>query len=152
MPSTQITITGNLTDAPDLRFTPSGAPVATFTVAVNERYRDNSGTWQDGETSFHRVNAWRELAEHATESLGKGDRVIVTGTLRQRNYENKDGDKRTVWEVRAAAIGADLTRAVVKITRVKRNGVPLPEDPWASAPAPTGADDNSEGFSGEPPF
>jgi single-strand DNA-binding protein len=139
MPATQITVTGNLTGDPNLMFTPSGAPVATFTVAVNERYRDSNSKWQDGATSFHRITAWRALAEHAAESLGKGDRVMVSGTLRQRSYETKEGEKRTVWEVHAAAIGAELTRATVKITRIKRDTVPLPEDPWASEQKPADA-------------
>jgi single-strand DNA-binding protein len=148
MPATQITIIGNLTAEPELHFTPSGSPVVTFTVASNERYRDNSGEWQDGPVSFHRVNAWRTLAEHAAESLAKGTRVIVSGTLRQRAYETEprgDGDtgKRSVWEIRAAEIGAALSYATAKVTKARHDSVPPPEDPYA--------DDNG-GYSVEPPF
>jgi single-strand DNA-binding protein len=146
--STPITVIGNLTTDPELHFTGGGAPVATFTVACNERYRDDSGAWQDGPTSFHRINAWRELAEHAAESLTKGARVVVAGTLRQRTYEPKDkapGDsgKRTVWEIRASEIGAALSYATVQVTKVRRDSVPLPDDPYAS--------DNG-GYSDKPPF
>ena len=148
MPATTITIIGNLTADPELRFTPNGAPVATFTVASNERYRDDSGQWQDGPTSFHRVNAWRELAEHAAESLTKGTRVIVSGALRQRTYEtepkgNGDNGKRTVWEVRASEIGAALSYATAEVKKVKRDSVPLPDDPYANG---------DHGYSDEPPF
>jgi single-strand DNA-binding protein len=133
----QITVIGNLTENPDLRYTNSGTAVVTMTVAVNERYRDNgSGEWKDGPTSFCRVNAWRDLADHAAESLAKGDRVMVYGTLRQRSYDveptgPKDSGKRQVWEVQATEIGAALRYAKVAISKVKRDSVPVPEDPWA---------------------
>lgn len=156
MPSTPITITGNLTAEPSLTFTNSGAPVANMTVAVNERYRDNNGKWQDGVTSFFSVNAWQQLAENAAESLNKGDRVIVTGTIRQRSYETTpknpdDSGKRTVWEIRASGIGADLSYANVRISKVSR-GAPPPEDPWASNTAPGNAEDGNHGYTDEPPF
>lgn len=152
MSAITITITGNLTGDPEMRFTPNGTQVATFTVAANERYRDNSGQWQDGPTSFLKVHAWRDLADHAAESLHKGDRVIVTGQLRQRSYEvepqhAKDNGKRSVFEVSATEIGAALRYATAKISKVKRDGSPVPEDPWsASAPVPDGPADD------EPPF
>lgn len=146
MTAINVTVSGNLTADPELTFTASGRPVARLTVASNERYRDESGAWQDGTTSFVRVNAWGHLAEHSAESLGKGDRVIVSGTLRQRDYETTAGEKRTVWEVTASEIGAALTYATVKIARAKRDGVPVPEDPWArSGPSAPAAED-------EPPF
>jgi single-strand DNA-binding protein len=131
MPAIPITVVGNLTANPELRFTQSGAPVASFTVASNERYKDAAGEWKDGPTSFVRVNAWHELAEHTAESLAKGDRAIVTGTLKQRDYEAKDGTKRTLWEVTATECGAGLRYATAKITKAQRNGAPLPDDPWA---------------------
>jgi len=148
MSAIQITVTGNLTADPELRFTPAGAPVAQFTVASNERYKDGSGQWADGPTSFVRCNAWRDLAEHCAESLTKGDRVIVTGILRQRDYEAKDGSKRTVWELAVSEAGAALRYATAKISKVRRDGAPLPEDPWAhQAPVPDGPPPGDE-----PPF
>jgi len=147
MTAIQITVTGNLTGDPELKFTPQGVGVATFTVASNERFKDQGGEWQDGPTSFVRCNAWRDLAEHVAESLTKGDRVMVSGTLRQRDYETKEGEKRTVWEVHAAEVGAALRYATVKISKVRRDHVPAPEDPW-SREAPTPSAPAEE----EPPF
>lgn len=143
MTAIQVTVVGNLTADPELKFTQTGTPVASFTVASNERYRDDAGKWQDGATSFARCNAWRELAEHVCESVGKGDRVIVTGIMQQRTYETKEKEKRSVWEVRVSAVGPDLAYATAKVARVKRDGAPVPEDPWASRGAQ--ADE-------EPPF
>jgi single-strand DNA-binding protein len=145
MTAIQVTITGNLTANPDLRFTASGTPVASFSVASNERYKDKAGEWQDGPTSFVRCNAWRDLATNVAESLAKGDRVIVTGILRQRDYE-KDGAKRVAWEVAVSEVGAGLRYATVKVSRVQRDSAPVPDDPWATAgPSPAPAED-------EPPF
>jgi single-strand DNA-binding protein len=149
MAGIQVTITGNLTGDPELKYTPSGAPVATFTVASNERFRGADGQWQDGPTSFVRCNAWRDLAEHVAESLSKGDRAVVTGILRQRNYENREGEKRTVWEVAASEVGAALRYATVKVSRVRRDGVPVPEDPWAGT---NGAPRDEDAPADEPPF
>src|ERR1039458_1664750 len=143
MTAIQVTITGNLTGNPELRFTATGTPVASFSVASNERYKDKAGEWQDGPTSFVRCNAWRDLSEHVAESLAKGDRVIVTGILRQRDYE-KDGAKRTAWEVAVTEVGAALRYATVKISKSQRDSAPIPEDPWAASgmpPAP--AEDES---------
>jgi single-strand DNA-binding protein len=153
MAGIQITVIGNLTDDPELRYTPAGVAVATFTVASNERYRDNGGQWQDGPTSFVRCNVWRDLADHAAESLAKGDRVIVSGILRQRSYEveaksPQDSGKRTVWEVAASEVGAALRYATVKVSKVRRDGVPVPEDPWAGA---NGGPQDSDAPD-EPPF
>lgn len=144
MSAISITVTGNLTGDPELKFTASGTPVATFTIASNERFKDGSGEWKDGPVSFVRCNAWRELAEHVAESMGKGDRVIVAGTLRQRDYETKEGEKRTVWEVAVTEAGAALRYATVKISKARRDQVPPPEDPWAGAP--------SAPLEDEPPF
>jgi single-strand DNA-binding protein len=147
MSAIQVTVAGNLTAAPELRHTATGLAVASFTVAANERVRDVTGEWRDGPASFVRCHAWRDLAEHAAKSLAKGDRVVVTGTLRQRDYEAQDGTKRTVWEVAVSDIGASVKYATLKIARVARTSdVPVPEDPWASpAPAALAPAD-------EPPF
>lgn len=158
MPVISVTVVGNLVGDPELRFTPNGSPVATFTVASNERYRDESGQWKDGAVSFVRCVAWRDLAEHAAESLTKGERVIVTGTLRQRDYEATDGSKRTVWEVAASEVGAALSYATVKIARARRDSVPLPEDPRSPAGRPASSARASSGpaapadYPDEPPF
>jgi single-strand DNA-binding protein len=148
MTAIDITVTGNLTGDPELRFTSAGVPVASFSVASNERYKDGAGQWQDGPTSFVKCNAWRDLAEHAAESLVRGDRVIVTGILRQRNYETKEGEKRIAWEVAVTEVGAALKYATVKISKVHRDQTPPPEDPWADAPPRTGPASTE----GEPPF
>jgi single-strand DNA-binding protein len=100
MADTHVTISGNLTDDPDLRFTPNGHPVANFRLAVTARVKDGED-WKDGETSFFRVNVWRQLAEHVTESLSKGDRAVVIGRLKSRSWETPEGDKRLVVEVEA---------------------------------------------------
>ena len=106
---TTLTITGNLTADPDLRFTGTGTAVAAFTVAASRRVYDQAtGHWKDGDTLFLRCSAWRDLADHAAESLTKGTRVIVTGRLRQRQYETPDGDKRTVYEVDVEDLGPSL--------------------------------------------
>lgn len=146
MTAISVTVVGNLTADPELRYTASGAPVASFTVASNERFKDGAGEWQDGPTSFVRCNAWRDLAEHTAESLAKGDRVVVTGTLRQRDYEAQDKTKRTVWEVAVSEVGAALRYATVKIAKARRDSVPVAEDPWAAAGQPPAPADD------EPPF
>ncbi len=154
MPGIPITVTGNLTADPELKFTPSGVGVATFSVAVNERIKTQDG-WKDGPTSFVRCHCWRQLADHVAESLSRGDRVIVSGAMRERTYETEprhqgDTGKRTVWEVQAYAVGADLTYATAQVKRVRRDTVPLPEDPWPGTPSPE--DDGGGGYSDEPPF
>jgi single-strand DNA-binding protein len=118
---TQITIVGNLVNDPELRFTPSGQPVATFRVASTPRIRDNAtGEWRDGDSLFLSCNVWRQMAENVTESLQRGMRVIVSGRLRQRSYETQQGEKRTVYEVEVDDIGPSLLRASAKVTRVSR--------------------------------
>ena len=118
----QIIIVGNLTDDPELRYTPNGAAVANFSVAVNKRYKDESGQWQDGETSFFRVNCWRSMAENAAESLTRGTRIVVAGRLRQRSWETQDGDKRTAIEIEADEIGPSLKWATAKVEKTSRSG------------------------------
>lgn len=168
---TTITVVGNLTADPDLRFTPSGAAVANFTVASTPRVYDRqSGEWKDGDALFLRCNIWREAAENVAESLTRGSRVIVTGRLRQRSFETREGEKRTVYEVEVDEIGPSLRYATAKINKISRGGggggfgggggasapaapaaqssAAPAEDPWGSAPASGsfgGADD-------EPPF
>src|SRR5579871_5401308 len=120
---TQITIAGNLVDDPELRFTPAGQPVATFRVASTPRMRDNAtGEWKDGDSLFLTCNVWRQAAENVAESLQRGMRVIVTGRLKQRNYETKEGEKRTVYEVEADDVGPSLKNASAKVNRVSRGG------------------------------
>jgi len=168
---TTITVVGNLTADPELRFTPSGAAVANFTVASTPRIYDRqSGEWKDGEALFLRCNIWREAAENVAESLTRGSRVIVTGRLKQRSFETREGEKRTVVEVEVEEIGPSLKYATAKVTKSGRGGggggfgggsrgggggaagggaEPQPhDDPWGSAPASGsfgGSDD-------EPPF
>ena len=174
---TTITVVGNLTADPELRFTPSGAAVANFTVASTPRIFDRqSGDWKDGEALFLRCSIWREAAENVAESLTRGSRVIVTGRLKQRSFETREGEKRTVMEVEVEEIGPSLKYATAKVNKASRGGgggggfggggggggAPAggggggsrgnsgepQEDPWGSAPA-------SGSFGGsddEPPF
>jgi single-strand DNA-binding protein len=160
---TQITIAGNLVEDPELRFTPAGQPVARFRVASTPRFRDNaSGEWKDGDSLFLTCNVWRQAAENVAESLTRGMRVIVSGRLRQRSYETKEGEKRTVVECEVDEVGPSLRYATAKVVKGQRSGgqpsgggssyagnsgaaSPASDDPWAT-PAPSG------GFSDEPPF
>ena len=170
---TQITIAGNLVDDPELRFTASGQPVANFRVASTPRYLDKStNEWKDGDSLFLTCNVWRQAAENVAESLQRGMRVIVSGRLRQRSYETREGEKRTVYEVEVDDVGPSLRNASAKVTRANRtgggqgggysggqggggggySGQPSSssgggnrnEDPWAS--------DAGGGYSDEPPF
>jgi single-strand DNA-binding protein len=151
---TVITVIGNLTADPELRFTPSGVAVANFTVASTPRTFDRqSGEWKDGEALFLRGNIWRQAAENAAESLTRGVRVIVTGRLRQRSFETKEGEKRTVMEMDVDEVGPSLRYATAKVNKATRSGgngssggAPS-DDPWSSAPAPSDA-----GAYDEPPF
>ncbi|MGC4855161.1 single-stranded DNA-binding protein [Micromonospora sp. DT4] len=143
--ATAITVVGNLTDDPELRFTSSGVPMARFTVAVNPRVFDKaSGEWRDGEPSFYNCTAWRQLAENVAESLSKGVRVIVTGTIAQQRWETDQGEKRSTFAVTAEAVGPDLTYATATVRKTVRagNGTVGPDDPWATAsptrPVPRG--------------
>jgi single-strand DNA-binding protein len=156
---TVITVVGNLTADPELRFTPSGAAVANFTVASTPRtYDRNAGEWKDGEALFLRCNIWRQSAENVAESLTRGTRVVVQGRLRQRSFETKEGEKRTVVELEADEIGPSLRFATAKVNKVSRGGgsggfggsggQTQQDDPWSQAP-PAGS---GGGFSDEPPF
>src|SRR6266436_3740369 len=120
---TQITIAGNLVDDPELRFTPSGQPVAKFRVASTPRFRDNStGEWKDGDSLFLTCNVWRQAAENVAESLTRGMRGIVYGRLRQRSYETKEGEKRTVYEIEADDVGPSMRNASATVTKSNRSG------------------------------
>ena len=120
---TPITVVGNLVADPELRFTPSGQPVATFRVASTPRIRDNAtNEWKDGDSLFLTCNVWRQAAENVAESLQRGMRVIVTGRLKQRNYETKEGEKRTVYEVEVDDVGPSLRNASAKVNRASRGG------------------------------
>ena len=115
------TVVGNLTADPELRFTPSAATVANFTVASTPRTFDRqSGEWKDGDALFMRCTIWRDAAEHVAESLTRGDRVVVQGRLRQRSFETRDGDKRTVVELEVDEIGPSLRYATAKVTKASR--------------------------------
>jgi single-strand DNA-binding protein len=119
MPDTHVTIAGNLTADPELTITNSGAAVANFRVAVTARVRDGN-TWRDGDTSFYRITAWRDLATNLADSLGKGDRVLVVGQLRQRSWETDEGEQRSVVEVTAEEVGPSLRWATAKPERAAR--------------------------------
>jgi single-strand DNA-binding protein len=119
MPDTHVTIAGNLTADPELTFTANGAAVANFRVAVTARVRDGN-TWRDGDTSFYRITAWRDLATNLTDSLSKGDRVVVVGQLRQRSWETDQGEQRSVVEVTAEEVGPSLRWATAKPQRASR--------------------------------
>jgi single-strand DNA-binding protein len=171
---TVITVVGNLTADPELRFTPSGAAVANFTVASTPRTFDkNSNEWKDGEALFLRCSVWRQAAENVAESLHRGTAVIVQGRLKQRSYETKEGEKRTVYELDVEEVGPSLKWATAKVTKASRGGggggggnfnggggqsfggggggaASGGDDPWASAPA--GGAASSGGWSDEPPF
>lgn len=161
---TTITVVGNLTADPELRFTPSGAAVANFTVASTpRRYNSQSGQWEDGDPLFLRCSIWRDYAEHVAESLTRGTHVIVQGRLKQRSFETRDGEKRTVVELDVDEIGPALRYATANVTKANRGGgnrsygnssggnsaggsAPA-EDPWGSAPQ-----SDFGGNMDEPPF
>jgi single-strand DNA-binding protein len=169
---TTITVVGNLTDDPELRFTPSGAAVAKFRVASTPRFLDRqSGEWKDGEPLFLACNIWRDAAEHVAESLQRGTRVIVTGRLRQRSYETREGEKRTVIELEVDEIGPSLRYATAKVQKMARSGGgggfgasggSRPQggnggnfdDPWATAAPASGSRSGggNSNFDEEPPF
>jgi single-strand DNA-binding protein len=167
---TVITVVGNLTGDPELRFTPSGAAVASFTVASTPRTLDKAtNEWKDGEALFLRCSIWRQAAENVAESLQKGMRVVVQGRLKQRSYETKEGEKRTSYELDVEEIGPSLKYATAKVNRTQRSGAggggfggggsnggfgggAPADDPWASAPAGGGGGGGGWASSDEPPF
>jgi single-strand DNA-binding protein len=121
MNENSVTLVGNLTDDPELRFTAQGAAVANFRIAVSKRIKDpQTNEWKDGDTSFFRINVWRQLAENVAESLTRGTRVVVTGTLKMRQWETQEGEKRSVVEVEATEVGPSLKWATAKIEKTSR--------------------------------
>ena len=151
---TPITIIGNLCADPELRYTPTGQAVCNFTVASTPRYLDKqSNEWKDGDALFLRCNVWRQAAENCAESLQRGTRVIVSGRLKQRSYETKEGEKRTVYEIEVDEVGPSLRNASAKVVKASRDrpaesrpsAAAPADDPWASQPA-------DSGFTDEPPF
>ena len=150
---TQITIAGNLVDDPELRFTPSGQPVAKFRVASTPRFRDNAtGEWKDGDSLFLTCNVWRQAAENVAESLTRGTRVIVSGRLRQRSYETKEQEKRTVYELEVDEVGPSLRNASAKVTRATRTTAAADKPTAGGGADPWAAGDKGSGYSDEPPF
>ncbi|MEU6235924.1 single-stranded DNA-binding protein [Kitasatospora sp. NPDC047058] len=154
---TVITLVGNLVDDPELRFTPSGAAVAKFRLASTPRKFDkNTNAWVDEEALFLTCNVWRQPAEHCAESLTKGMRVIVQGRLRQRSYETKEGEKRTVFEVEVDEVGPSLRSATAKVTRAQRdnNGGRQQQnnEPWASGQPASSGWGTPPATGSEPPF
>ncbi|MFF4044961.1 single-stranded DNA-binding protein [Streptomyces sp. NPDC001816] len=149
---TPITLVGNLTDDPELKFTEGGAALAKFTIAVTPRSFDrNTNQWKDGTTAFYRCAAWRALAEHVAESLGKGSRVVAMGRMRQHDWTTDQGEKRSMLAVEIDDIGASVRFTTVQINgkRPAQNG-PAGDDAWATANAAPGSASASEGA--EPPF
>ena len=163
---TTITMIGNLVDDPELRFTPSGAAVAKFRVASTPRYLDKAtNEWKDGESLFLQCQIWRQAAENVAESLTKGMRVILSGRLKQRSYETKEGEKRTVFEVEVDEVGPSLRNATAKVTRTQRaagaggfGAAPAAaadsfnDDPWAAASPSSAGGGWATTTSDEPPF
>ena len=161
---TTITMIGNLVDDPELRFTPSGAAVAKFRVASTPRYLDKAtNEWKDGESLFLQCQIWRQAAENVAESLTKGMRVILSGRLKQRSYETKEGEKRTVFEVEVDEVGPSLRNATAKVTRTQRaggsGGAAAPaaadsfgDDPWAAATTSSAGGGWGSSTTDEPPF
>ena len=166
-----ITVVGNLTNDPELRFTPSGAAVASFTIASNSRYLDRTtNEWKDSEPVYMRCSVWRQYAENVAESLTRGTRVIATGRLKQRSYETREGEKRTVLEMEVDDVGPALRTATAKVTKVARagggggfggdnggvsGGPAASDDPWATpsgGAAPSGGSWGGGASYDEPPF
>jgi single-strand DNA-binding protein len=154
---TQITVVGNLVEDPNLRFTPSGQAVANFRVASTPRFYDKQANeWKDGDALFLTCNIWRQTAEHAAESLTKGMRVIVYGRLKQRSYETKSGEKRSVFELEVDEIGPSLRNATAKVHKSQRQGngqqQNRPNQQTSNRPADDPWATQGGGFSDQPPF
>ena len=155
---TPITVVGNLTDDPELRFTPQGVAMARFTIASTPRAYDNAtGQWKDGTALFLRATAWREIATNIAESLTKGMRVVVTGRLVQHNWKTEQGENRSMLGLDVDEVGPSLRFATAKVTKAQRNGNPgtRPADEWSTAaPAAPGGEwaGAPAGGSTEPPF
>ena len=149
----QVMLVGNLTDDPELRFTPNGAAVANFRLAVTPRIREGD-SWKDGETSFFRINVWRQQAENIAETLQKGTRCIVVGRLRTRSWETPEGEKRSVTEVEADEVGPSLKFATAKVERSSRGGSGGSggSGEWSGGSGGSGGSSKGGQFNDEPPF
>lgn len=152
---TRLTVIGRLTADPELRFTPSGAAVANLTIATNARTFDKaSNEWRDEPATFWRASAWRDMAEHIAESLTKGTAVIAAGVVKSREWQTKDGEKRTSLELDLEAIGPDLRWATARAVKAERKpsgfGQAPQADPWTSQPAQAGW--GQQPATDEPPF
>ena len=117
-----ITLVGNITDDPELRFTPSGSAVANFTVAVNRRWKNQAGEWEDKLDGFFKCNCWRDMAENVAESLQKGMRVMVVGRLQQRSWDDQEGNKRSAFEIQVDEVGPSLRWATASVQKSQRSG------------------------------
>lgn len=132
MPDNTITLVGNVTEDPELRFTPSGRQVANFTVAVNRRFKNNEGAWDDRLDGFFRCNVWGEMAENVAETLQKGTRVVLTGRLEQRSWDDKEGNKRSAVEVQIDEIGPSLRWAVAQVQKSQKSQARTGGGDWGS--------------------
>jgi single-strand DNA-binding protein len=150
-----VTLVGNITDDPELRFTPSGAAVANFTVAVNRRYKNQDGQWEDKLDGFFRCSCWRDMAENVAESLKKGSRVVVVGRLQQRSWDDQDGNKRSAFEIQVDEVGPSLRWASAAVTKSQRSGAAPAASSggggggggdWGAPPAPVGAPPDEASF------
>ena len=157
---TVITVVGNLTADPELRYTQNGLPVANFTIASTPRNFDRAANeWKDGEALFLRASVWREFAEHVAGSLTKGMRVIAQGRLRQRSYQDREGNQRTAIELEVDEIGPSLRYATAQVTRAASNGgqqrppaQQTSDEPWSTPGASTSTDAWATGFGDDTPF
>lgn len=161
---TVVTVIGNLTADPELRFTAGGAAVASFTVASTpSKFNRETNSWEDGEALFMRCSVWRQMAEHVTESLTRGARVIVSGRLQQHSYDTREGEKRTVMELQVDEVGPSLRYATAQVNRASRSDggqqqrsqqrqQPVNDDPWASSPPKSASGGFGGGFNDELPF
>ena len=141
----QVTVIGNLTDDPELRYTPNGAAVCKFRIAVNRRTPDGAGGWTDGEASYFSVNCWRSLAENVAETLTRGTRVVVSGRLQYRAWESQDGEKRSAVEIEADEIGPSLRWATARIERNPRSSSGSGSGDWGEkVAAPVGGSSQEE--------
>ena len=144
----QVTLVGNLTDDPELRYTPNGAAVCKFRIAVNRRTPDGAGGWKDGEASYFSVNCWRSLAENVAETLTRGTRVVVSGRLQYRAWESQDGEKRSAVEIEADEIGPSLRWATAQVEKTSRQSADGGAPDRGAAGAASGGDSGSSRSAG----
>lgn len=150
MADNTVTLVGNITDDPELRFTPSGAAVANFTVAVNRRWRTPEGQWEDKLDGFFRCNCWRDMAENVAESMTKGMRVVVTGRLQQRSWDDQEGNKRSAFEIQVDEVGPSLRWATASVQKSQRSGGGQSSGSGGSGSGGSGGSGSSGGDWGAP--